>query len=124
MTGDGLIDPGPRKDWVRRPGAAFLWWCLPLIVAFTAGGIDLPERGAALVWGTAFSWMGTGCLLNARRCHRLHCYFSAPIFFIGAGVSALLASGRLSLGPHSLGNVVSATLVGALLSFVPEIVRR
>ncbi|MGH8089890.1 MAG: hypothetical protein ACREO6_00365 [Rudaea sp.] len=69
---------------------------------------------------TAFIWMGVGCLLNARRCHRLHCYFSGPILLLGAIVAGLLGFGVIAPGPHAFNNAVSITLLLALLSFVPE----
>ena len=81
-------------------------------------------RAAALVWILSFVWMGTGCLLNARRCHRLHCYISGPAFFLGAATLAFFAAGVALLGPHSLNNIVGVTLAVVLLSFVPEMVWR
>jgi len=68
--------------------------------------------------------MGIGCLLNARRCHRLHCYISGPAFFLGAATLAFFAAGVALLGPHSLNNIVGVTLAVVLLSFVPEMVWR
>jgi len=62
--------------------------------------------------------------LNARRCHRLHCYLSGPAFFLGAATLALLAAGVALLGLHSLNNIVGITLTLAVLSFVPEIIWR
>ena len=110
-----------RNDWVTRPGAGFLWWCLPLCIGFAANLFALPARGLALIWMVLFVWTGTGCILNARRCHRLHCYISGPAFLVGAGSLGLLAAGLLPLGSHSLNSIVGVTLLAALLSFVPEI---
>ena len=81
----------------------------------------LPVRGTAIICVILFVWMGTGCILNARRCHRLHCYISGPTFLLGAVALGLLAAGLLGFGPHALDNIVVVTLVIALLSFVPEI---
>lgn len=110
-----------RNDWVTRPGAGILWWCLPLCIGFATNLFALPVRGLGLIWMVLFVWMGTGCVLNARRCHRLHCYISGPVFLLGAVVLGLVAAGLLALGPHALNNIVGVTLVVALLSFVPEI---
>ena len=110
-----------RSDWVTRPGAGVFWWCLPLGIGFAANFLALPTRGAASIWAILFVWMGTGCILNARRCHRLHCFISGPTFLLGAVVLGLLAAGLLALGPHSLNNIVGITLLVAFLSFVPEI---
>jgi len=114
-------DDHTRNDWVTRPGAGFFWWCLPLGIGFAANLFGLPTRRLALIWVVLFVWMGTGCILNARRCHRLHCYISGPVFLLGAVALGLLAAGLLALGPHALNNIVAVTLVAALLSFVPEI---
>jgi hypothetical protein len=115
------LDNHTRSDWVTRPGAGFFWWCLPLGLGFAANFLALPVRGTAIIWVILFVWMGTGCILNARRCHRLHCYISGPTFLLGALVLGFLAAGVLAFGPRALNNIVGVTLVIALLSFVPEI---
>jgi hypothetical protein len=112
------------NDWVRRPGMGFVWWCIPLGVGIAASYFASSPRATALVWMASFVWMGTGCSLNARRCHRLHCYISAPAFFLGAVALALFAAGIALLGPHSPNNIVSVTLAVALLSFVLEMIWR
>jgi hypothetical protein len=109
-----------RNDWVNRPGMAFVWWCLPLAVGVAASCFAWSSLATALVWIVSFIWMGTGCILNARRCHRLHCYISGPAFFLGAAALTLFVSGVAFAGPHSLNNIVGITLTVALLSFVPE----
>jgi hypothetical protein len=114
-------DTHTRNDRVTRPGAGFIWWCLPLGFGFAANFLALPARGIAIIWATSFVWMGTGCILNARRCHRLHCYISGPVFLLGAAALGLLAAGFLGFGLHAPNNIVGVTLVVALLSFVPEI---
>jgi hypothetical protein len=111
-------------DWVRRPAMGFLWWCLPLAIGFAANFFALAARAVALIWMVSFFWMGTGCILNARRCHRLHCYISGPAFFLGAAALGLFAAGVPPLGPHSLNNIIGVTLGIALLSFLPEMVWR
>lgn len=112
------------NDWVRRPGIGIVWWGIPLGVGVAASYFVSSPRATALVWTFAFVWMGTGCILNARRCHRLHCYVSGPAFFLGAVALCLYAAGIVLLGPHSLNNIVSITLAVALLSFVPEMIWR
>jgi hypothetical protein len=112
------------NDWVRRPGMGFVWWCLPLGVGVAANFIAFSARSTAIVWVVMFVWMGTGCILNARRCHRLHCYISGPAFFLGAAALTLFAVGVTPLGAHSLNNVVGITLCAVLLSFVPEMIWR
>ena len=113
-----------RNDWVERPGMGFVWWCLPLGIGVASNFFVISARATALIWMVSFLWMGTGCILNARRCHRLHCYISGPVFFLGAAALALFAAGIALLGPHSLNNIVGLTLTIALLSYVPEMIWR
>lgn len=113
-----------RNDWVNQPGMGFVWWCLPLAAGLAANYFASSPRATALVWMVSFVWMGTGCILNARRCRRLHCYLSGPAFFLGAAALASFESGFAFAGPHSLNNIVGVTLTVALLSFVPEMIWR
>jgi low affinity Fe/Cu permease len=112
------------NDWVRRPGMGFVWWCIPLGVGVAASYFASSPRATALAWIFSFVWMGTGCTLTARRCHRLHCYISGPTFFLGAAALALFVAGIGPLGPHSLNDIVSIILAVVLLSFVPEMIWR
>jgi hypothetical protein len=109
-----------QKDWARRPSAALFWWCVPIALAVAISAAVASLHVAAAVWTAALVWMGVGCLLNARRCHRLHCYFSAPVLLLGALAVALVGFGAVSLGPHGFNNAISVTLLLALLSFIPE----
>ena len=95
--------------------------CVPIALGASTGLLISSPRIVAAVWAVAFAWMGIGCLLNARRCHRLHCYISAPILLLGAVAVGLLGLGAINLGPHGLNNMISITLVLALFSFVPEV---
>jgi hypothetical protein len=117
-----MHNPHARNDWFRRPGTALILWGLPLGIGLAVYLIALPLRTEALVWLVAFVWMGTGCILNARRCGRLHCLIAGPLFLAGAVAAGLLAADGLVFGAHGLNNMVSVTLVLALLSFVPEAV--
>jgi hypothetical protein len=113
-----------HHDWVDRPGMGFVWWCLPVGIGVASNFFAISLHAAALVWMIAFLWMGTGCILNARRCHRLHCYISGPAFFLGAAALVLFAAGMAPWGPHTLNNIVGITLGVALLSFLPEMIWR
>jgi hypothetical protein len=114
---------GPRKDWVRQPLTAILWWGLPLAIGIAVANLlHLPPRAGAGVCAVLFAWMATGCLLNARRCHRLHCYISGPVLSAGAILAGLVALGVVDLNARTFSNAVSLVLVLALLSFLPELV--
>ncbi|HEY2465371.1 MAG TPA: hypothetical protein VGI32_15030 [Steroidobacteraceae bacterium] len=110
------------KDWTRKPAAALIWWCVPIALGVSADFLTSSSRIVAAVWAVAFAWMGVGCLLNARRCHRLHCYISGPVLLVGALAVGLLGVGAITPGPHTLNNTISITSVLALFSFVPEVI--
>jgi hypothetical protein len=118
----GVAVGGAQKDWVTQPLPVILWWGTPIAIGVSTDLFGPSTRTAAFAWAVSFVWMATGCLLNARRCHRLHCYISAPVFLLGAIAVGLLAAGFAGFGPHALNNAVSATFVLALLSFLPEII--
>ena len=72
-------------DLVAKPISFLLAWGIPLLILFSmnfAQGI-IPIEAIILIMAGALAWMGLGCVLNARRCHRRHCYYSGPIFQIG-----------------------------------------
>lgn len=116
-----LNDAGKEsRDWTRGPASAFVWWCLPLAIGIGSGFLGLSSRAMAFAWMGALAWMGAGCVLNALRCHRLHCYISGPAFLIGAIACGLLGAGTLVLGPRALSYAVSLTFAAVLLSFLPE----
>ena len=112
------------SDWSRRPLSFLLWWGLPYAVAVAFDLIGPPLRAGAAVWALALAWMGVGCVLNARRCHRVHCYISGPALLVAATSAGLLAAGVLDLGPKGLSIVTWAAFVAVLLSFAPEILWR
>jgi hypothetical protein len=119
---DSELASGAQKDWASQPLSGLFWWCAPIAIGLSTSPLGLSTRVAALVWAVSFVWMATGCVLNARRSHRLHCYVSGPLFLLGAIAVGLLAAGLTIFGPHALNNIVGITFVLVLLSFIPEII--
>lgn len=109
-------------DWIRNPISLAIWWVVPIVAGNLADHLPLARPVTAFVWAAALAWMGLGCILNARRCHRRHCYFSGPVLLVGAVVVALLGSGVVSLGPNGLSLTLWTTFGLALLSFLPELI--
>jgi hypothetical protein len=107
-------------DLLSRPTSAIFWWGLPLVAGWAADLSPAPPAAKAAVWALALSWMGVGCVINARRCHRLHCYISGPVLFLGAFGAALTGLGVAPLGPPTLSYVINVTFALALLSFLTE----
>ena len=44
-------------------------------------------RYLVIVWPGLLTFMGVTCLVNARHCGRIHCYFTGPFFLVLAGVA-------------------------------------
>lgn len=109
------------KDLSRRPVSSLLWWVLPIVVGVSLNFLKVSLAATALVWALVFAWMGTGCVLNARRCRRLHCLISGPVLWIGA-IGAGLVSLGVVRGAQALNYVIDTTVVLTLLSFAPEMI--
>jgi hypothetical protein len=60
---------------------------------------------------------GTGCLVNASRCGRFHCYFTGPLYLLGAAATLLSAFGIVAL---QWPRIFLAMLLGTALAFIPE----
>ena len=91
------------KDWLGSARTHALAWWLPqtAIVA----GLVAPANIRTVIWIIALLWMGTACLLNARRCGRTHCRYTGPylaliipVLALGSGVVAVGLYGWLVLG--------------------------
>jgi hypothetical protein len=122
MSNTDSAPAASRNDWASQPWTVILWWGLPIAVGVSANRLHLPFHVDAGICAGSLAWMATGCLLNARRCHRVHCYISGPVLLLGAIFAGVVALGATDLGPRVFGNTVSAILILAVLSFVPEMV--
>lgn len=109
-----------RRDLLKRPLAAILLWGVPLAAGWTADAILHAGTLTDVIWAIALAWMGVGCTLNARQCHRLHCYLAAPILFLGAAGMAVIALGLAPFGARTASLVINVSLGLALLTFFAE----
>ena len=105
-------------DLAGRCGSFFFAWGLPFIgvLASAATGFHLE-----LAWPVCFGWMGAACLLNARKCGRLHCFLTGPLFLAAAMASVLHGFSLVDFGAHGwewIGN--TALIGGLLLTWLPE----
>jgi hypothetical protein len=97
------------RDLVRTRGALLIW-CLP--AALVLLGVFWSDARAAL-WIPSLLVMGTACLLNARRCGRLHCHITGPLFLIAALVTLLDALAVVNIAwPWILIPTVAGTALG------------
>ena len=112
-----------RRDLLDNRLISFLIWKLPVIVMIVTA-IAFREPGVVGVfWGFSIGVLGSGCALNALRCGRLHCYITAPYFFVMAAVSVLHGFGILTLGSRGFLWIGLATVGGGLLlTHLPELI--
>ena len=92
---------------------------MPVALGMSMNFWHLPLARTAVIWAIALAWMGTGCVLNAVRCGRRHCFIAGPVLWLGAIATGLVALGVLS-GGNALGEAVNGSLAVAALSFVSE----
>lgn len=102
------------SDLTGRRAAWFVWY-LPILLVIVGGSWS---RGRVWLWVPAFIVMGVGCLANAARCGRTHCYVTAPLFLLAAVFVALSGLGVVLLHP---GLFLAVVLVVCCLAHCVEI---
>ncbi len=109
------------RDFVRDRRASLLIWGLPALVMIGTGPLGFSSELHGAIWASCLSVFGFGCLANARRCGRLHCFFTGPFFLAMALVSLVHGFGVISLGSYGWAWIGGITLVGAsALTILPE----
>ena len=83
-------------DWVGGARASVLAWWLPYAGIVLGLFAAVPVRTA--IWTVALTWMGTACILNARRCGRTHCRFTGPYYLVMIAPVLMLGVGVISAG--------------------------
>lgn len=108
-------DPKATRD-LTRGWSMWVFWCLPAAMVI-AGGEWRPAMD--WLWTGAFALAGAGCLLNAARCGRTHCYVTGPLFVLAALWSLLSAVGWVPLHPNKVMWVIVGVVVLAYVSELP-----
>lgn len=117
MSGDERKSSGEQRpsDLVCQ-GTSIWLWCLPTL-ALVAGANWNAAR--AWLWIPALLIMGAGCLVNARRCGRTHCFVTGPLFVLAALYVALAELGVVPLRPSTFLSVVLGITALAFLAELP-----
>src|SRR3979409_1658767 len=68
------------RDWLCSVQTSLLAWGMPK--AAILAGLFVPLSVRTVIWIIALIWMGTACILNARRCNRTHCHYTGPYYLI------------------------------------------
>jgi hypothetical protein len=66
------------RDWLANTRTSALAWWIPQVAI--VGGLFVPVAVRAVIWIIALIWMGTACIVNARRCNRTHCRYTGPYY--------------------------------------------
>ena len=112
---------GATRDFVRDRRASLLIWGLPALVMIGTGPLGLSSELHGAIWASCLSVLGFGCISNAMRCGRLHCYFTGPFFLVMAVASLLHGFGWVSVGSLGWLWIGLITVVGGIgLTVVPE----
>jgi len=98
------------KDWASDWRAFVALWAIPGVAMLAAVLLEPVLR--AVVWTAMLAWMGVACLLNARRCGRIHCRVTGPYLLAMAGLVVAYALGVAPLGPHGWSLLGGATVIG------------
>jgi hypothetical protein len=84
-----------QNDFTGHKAAWFLWYA-PIAILVVG---ESWARGRVWLWVPALVVMGLGCLVNAARCRRLHCYVTGPLYLGAALYVVLSAFGLVVLRP-------------------------
>jgi hypothetical protein len=113
---------GSSRDILSKPWLAFLVFWLPAIAIGVTGGSHFHGIVRAAIWAVALSVMGVACIVNAARCHRVHCYLTGPFFLVMAVVTPLYETGVVPLGKGGWTVLGLTILIGAVaLCCLPEL---
>jgi hypothetical protein len=112
--------PSNGGDWFNSTGASFLAWWLPKLAIFLTIFVAISVR--TLVWLIALLWMGTACILNARRCRRTHCRYTGPYYLAMILPVLALAFGPLSASTYTWVALALLILIGGwVIRWVTEL---
>jgi hypothetical protein len=100
-------------DWLRSPLTSLLAWWIPQ--AATLASLFAPVHVRTGIWITALSWMGTACILNAKRCGRTHCRYTGPYYLAMIAPVGVLGSGLFSAGIYVWLVLACVILLGSRL---------
>lgn len=96
-------------------GAAALWlWRVPTLMI--VAGAFWPA-GRFWLWIPAFLVAGGACLVNARRCGRVHCYATGPLYLGAVGYLVLVL---LDVVPFRFGWFLGTVVGLSLLAHAAE----
>ncbi|MFL4980349.1 MAG: hypothetical protein ACJ8FV_17915 [Xanthobacteraceae bacterium] len=100
-------------DWLRSPRTNLLAWWIPQ--AAIIAGLFVPVPLRTVIWIVALIWMGTACILNAKRCGRTHCRYTGPYYLAMIVPTLVIGSGIVAVGIHGWLVLACIVLLGSKL---------
>ena len=88
-----------QNDWAASLRSYLSIWGLPKVAIIVSAIAPLPFR--TVVWITALAWMGFACMMNSRRCGRVHCRYTGPFYLSLIVPVLLLGLGVIEEGPYA-----------------------
>ena len=100
-------------DWAAGVWSYLPAWLVPKVAIVATAFASVPVRTG--VWIAALIWMGLACILNARRCGRVHCRYTGP-YYLALTVPVLLGGlGKLPPGATTWFILGGLSVFGGLL---------
>jgi hypothetical protein len=99
------------RDWLASTSSNLLAWWTPHAALLIGLFVPVPVR--VVVWTVALLWMGTACILNARRCGRTHCRYTGPFYL--AMIVPVLAFGVISSNIYEWSTMAAIIIGGSKL---------
>jgi hypothetical protein len=101
------------RDWLGSVRSHALAWRVPKIAII--GGLLAPVTVRTGIWVVALAWMGTACILNARRCGRTHCRYTGPYYLMMIVPVAWLGFGGVAADIYTWLLLACVILLGSKL---------
>jgi len=103
-------------DWAGSLRAYLVAWGIPSLVLIGAAFLGPAPR--ALAWSAVLVWMGTACLMNARRCGRTHCRYTGPYYLLLIVPVVMLGAGAPGVGPWAWWLLGALSLLGGKVIWI------
>ena len=107
------VAPRQANDWAWAGKGLLVLWGLAAVALIV--GDRLPSARPWL-WFTGFLVAGVGCVANAARCGRRHCYVTGPLFLLAAIYVALTGFHLVPMNETVFMGVLAVAVALACLS--------
>jgi hypothetical protein len=100
------------RDWLSSPHSTAVAWWIPKAAIVAA--LFIPPLPRTAVWMIALIWLGTGCILNSKRCGRTHCRYTGPYYLAMIAPVLMLASSAIYADFYAWLSLVALIVGGSM----------